>query len=71
MCAASLRVGDLVHLREEGDDRTFVKHHGPGIVTHIQVFSEEMKYPHITVKWLKSDESFKFLEKDLMVLHEA
>ncbi len=71
MCSPSLRVGDLVHLREEGDDRTFVKHHGAGIVTHIRVFSEEMKYPHIRVKWLKSDESFKFLEKDLIVLHEA
>ena len=60
-----LRVGDLVLLREKQDD-TFVKHHGAGIVTQIQKFNQEYKYPHITVKWLRSEESLKFLEKDLM-----
>ena len=60
-----LRVGDLVLLREEQAD-TFVKHHGAGIVTCVQKFNQEYKYPHITVKWLRSDESLKFLEKDLM-----
>ena len=60
-----LRVGDLVLLREEQVD-TFVKHHGAGIVTCVQKFNQEYKYPHITVKWLRSDESLKFLEKDLM-----
>jgi hypothetical protein len=61
----ALRVGDLVLLREEQDD-TFVKHHGAGIITQIQKFNQEYKYPHITVKWLRSEESLKFLEKDLM-----
>jgi len=61
----ALRVGDLVLLREKQDD-TFVKHHGAGIVTQIQKFNQEYKYPHITVKWLRSEESLKFLEKDLM-----
>jgi hypothetical protein len=60
-----LRVGDLVLLREKQDD-TFVKHHGAGIITQIQKFNQEYKYPHITVKWLRSEESLKFLEKDLM-----
>ena len=60
-----LRVGDLVLLREEQVD-TFVKHHGAGIVTCVQKFNQEYKYPHITVKWLRSEESLKFLEKDLM-----
>jgi len=61
----ALRVGDLVLLREKQDD-TFVKHHGAGIITQIQKFNQEYKYPHITVKWLRSEESLKFLEKDLM-----
>jgi len=60
-----LRVGDLVLLREEQVD-TFVKHHGAGIVTCVQKFNQKYKYPHITVKWLRSEESLKFLEKDLM-----
>ena len=61
----ALRVGDLVLLREKQDD-TFVKHHGAGIITQIQKFNQEYKYPHITVKWLRSEEALKFLEKDLM-----
>jgi hypothetical protein len=65
-----LRVGDLVLLREEQAD-TFVKHHGAGIVTCIQKFNQEYKYPHITVKWLRSEESLKFLEKDLMRPHDS
>ena len=65
-----LRVGDLVLLREEQAD-TFVKHHGAGIVTCIQKFNQEYKYPHITVKWLRSEESLKFLEKDLVRLHDS
>ena len=69
MC--SLRVGDLVCLHEPRPDKWREKHHGAGIVTHVQPFDEEMKYPHITVKWLKSDESYRFLEHDLKVLHEA
>ena len=52
----SLRVGDLVLLRESQEDR-FVKHHGAGIVTRVQKFNQEFKYPHITVKWLRSEES--------------
>ena len=65
-----LRVGDLVLLREEQVD-TFVKHHGAGIVTRVQKFNQEYKYPHITVKWLRSEESLKFLEKDLMRAHDS
>ena len=64
-----LKVGDLVLLREERGD-TFVKHHGAGIVTEITKFNQEYKHPHITVKWLRSEESLKFLEKDLMRLHD-
>ncbi len=66
----SLRVGDLVLLRENHED-TFVKHHGAGIVTRVQKFNQEYKYPHITVKWLRSEESLKFLEKDLMRLDDS
>ena len=40
----ALRVGDLVLLREKQDD-TFVKHHGAGIVTQVQKFNQEYKYP--------------------------
>ena len=69
MC--SLRVGDLVCLHEPRREKWRDKHHGAGIVTHVDVFAEQGKYPHITVKWLKSDESYKFLEQDLKVLHEA
>ena len=66
----ALRVGDLVLLREEQAD-TFVKHHGAGIVTEVTKFNQEYKYPHITVKWLRSEESLKFLEKDLMRPHDS
>ena len=69
MC--SLRVGDLVCLHEPRPEKWRDKHHGAGIVTHVDVFAEQGKYPHRTVKWLKSDESYKFLEQDLKVLHEA
>ena len=65
-----LRGGDLVLLREEQAD-TFVKHHGAGIVTEVTKFNQEYKYPHITVKWLRSEESLKFLEKDLMRPHDS
>ena len=66
-----LRVGDLVCLHEPRPDKWREKHHGAGIITRIDLFAEDGKYPHITVKWLKSDESFKFLTQDLKVLHEA
>ena len=69
MC--SLRVGDLVCLHEPRPEKWRDKHHGAGIVTPVDLFAEQGKYPHITVKWLKSDESFKFLAQDLKVLHEA
>lgn len=66
----SLRVGDLVRMRESHED-TFVKHHGAGIITEVTQFNHEYKYPHITVKWLRSEESLKFLEKDLMRLDDS
>ena len=66
-----LRVGDLVCLHDPRPEKWRDKHHGAGIVTDIQPFDETLKYPHITVKWLKSNESFKFLTHDLKVLHEA
>ena len=69
MC--SLRVGDLVCLCEPLPARWCDKHHGAGIVTNIDQFYESEAYPHVTVKWLKSTESFKFLPHDLKVLHEA
>ena len=69
MCA--LRGGDLVCLHEPRPEKWRDKHHGAGIVTRVDLFAEQGKYPHITVKWLKSDESYKFLEQDLKVLHEA
>jgi hypothetical protein len=66
-----LRVGDLVCLHEPRPEKWREKHHGAGIITRIDLFAEDGKHPHITVKWLKSDESFKFLTQDLKVLHEA
>ena len=69
MC--SLRVGDLVCLHEPRPEKWREKHHGAGIITRIDTFVEDAQYPHVTVKWLKSDESFKFLPHDLKVLHEA
>ena len=66
-----LRVGDLVCLREPLPVRWCDKHHGAGIVTCIDLFTEQGKYPHITIKWLKSGESFRFLEQDVKVLHEV
>jgi len=66
-----LRVGDLVRLRGVSEDDPCVKHHGAGLIAHIQVFDEEIKYPQVTVKWLKSKQTFKFLPHDLQVLHEA
>jgi len=67
----SLRVGDLVCLHEPRPEKWREKHHGAGIITRIDLFAEGEQYPHITVKWLKSSESFKFLAHDLKVLHEA
>ena len=69
MC--SLRVGALVCLHEPRPEKWREKHHGAGIITRIDTFIEDEQYPHVTVKWLKSDESFKFLPHDLKVLHEA
>ena len=72
MC--SLRVGDLVCLHEPRPEKWRVKHHGAGIITRIDLFTDAenyQHYPHVTVKWLKSSESFKFLPHDLKVLHEA
>ena len=69
MC--SLRGGDLVCLHEPRPEKWREKHHGAGIITRIDTFIEDEQYPHVTVKWLKSDESFKFLPHDLKVLHEA
>ena len=69
MC--SLRVGDLVCLRDPLPARWCDKHHGAGIVTYIRSFDDQTKYPQITIKWLKSGESFRFLEQDVKVLHEA
>ena len=66
-----LRVGDLVCIRDTRPGDPCVKHHGAGIVTHIQTFEEQIKFPFVTVKWLKSQESFVFLPHDLQVLHEA
>ena len=68
---SQLRVGDLVCLHEPRPEKWREKHHGAGIVTRIDLFAEGEQYPHVTVKWLKSDESFKFLPHDLKVLHEA
>ena len=67
----SLRVGDLVCLHEPRPEKWREKHHGAGIITRIDTFVEDEQYPHVPVKWLKSDESFKFLPHDLKVLHEA
>ena len=66
-----LRVGDLVCLLEPRPEKWREQHHGAGIITCIDVFIEDEQYPHVTVKWLKSDESFKFLPHDLKVLHEV
>ena len=66
-----LRVGDLVCLHEPRPEKWRDKHHGAGIVTQVELFAEGDKYPHVTVKWLKSDKSYRFLPHDLKVLHEA
>tara|TARA_R110001606_G_scaffold382822_1_gene544789 strand:- start:389 stop:604 length:216 start_codon:yes stop_codon:yes gene_type:complete len=71
MPSPSLRLGDLVCLCEPLPVRWRDKHHGAGIVTNIQTFTDQTKYPQITIKWLKSGESFRFLEHDVKVLHEA
>ena len=66
-----LRVGDLVCLHEPRPEKWREKHPGAGIITRIDKFIEDEQYPLVTVKWLKSDESFKFLPHDLKVLHEV
>ena len=66
-----LRVGDLVCLHEPRPVKWREKHHGAGIVTRIELFAHDDRFPHITVKWLKSGESYRFLPHDLKVLHEA
>jgi len=67
-----LRVGDLVRIKDLMDSDPCVLHHGAGLVTDIKVFDDdELRYPLVTVKWLKSQESFVFLPHDLQVLHEA
>ena len=64
-------VGDLVRIKDLVDSDPCVKHHGAGLVTRIKLFDDELRYPLVTVKWLKSQESFVFLPHDLQVLHEA
>jgi len=67
-----MKVGDLVRLREvEGDPSS--QRMGSGLVVEVESnpLDQPRRYPIIQVKFLKSEEILRFIEKDLTIINEA
>ena len=67
-----MKVGDLVRLREvEGDPSS--QRMGTGLVVKVESnpLDQPRRYPVIQVKFLKSEEILRFIEKDLTIINEA
>ena len=67
-----MKVGDLVRLREvEGDPSS--RRMGTGLVIKVEQnpLDYPRRYPVIQVKFLKTEEILRFIEKDLMLINEA
>jgi len=67
-----MKVGDLVRLREvEGDPSS--QRMGSGLVVKVEInpLDYSRRYPVIQVKFLKTKEILRFIEKDLMLINEA
>ena len=67
-----MKVGDLVRLREvEGDPSS--QRMGGGLVVKVETnpIDQPRRYPVIQVKFLKTEEIMRFIEKDLIIINEA
>jgi hypothetical protein len=67
-----MKVGDLVRLREvEGDPSS--QRMGTGLVVEVEYnpLDQPRRYPIIQVKFLKSEEILRFIERDLAIINEA
>ena len=67
-----MKVGDLVRLREvEGDPSS--QRMGSGLVVKVESnpLDQPRRYPVIQVKFLKTEEIMRFIEKDLTIINEA
>jgi len=67
-----MKVGDLVRLREvEGDPSS--QRMGTGLVVKVEFnpLDQPRRYPVIQVKFLKTEEIMRFIEKDLAIINEA
>ena len=67
-----MKVGDLVRLREvEGDPSS--QRMGTGLVVKVESnpLDQPRRYPVIQVKFLKTEEIMRFIEKDLTIINEA
>ena len=67
-----MKVGDLVRLRDlEGDQSA--QHMGTGLVVEVEPtpIQYPRRYPIVCVKFLKSQEVMRFVEKDLILINEA
>jgi len=68
-----LKVGDLVQVRELDSDPTFsAQKLGVGLVVEVETDSTQpRRYPIIQVRFLKTEEVMRFIEKDLLIINEA
>ena len=68
-----LKVGDLVRLQEFEQDPQSARKLGPGLVVEVEnnPLDPSRRYPVIQVKFLKSKDVFRFIEKDLILINEA
>jgi hypothetical protein len=67
-----MKVGDLVRLRE-AEDNPSSQRMGTGLVVKVESnpLDQPRRYPVIQVKFLKSEEILRFIEKDLTIINEA
>tara|TARA_Y100000310_G_C20305369_1_gene633694 strand:+ start:410 stop:634 length:225 start_codon:yes stop_codon:yes gene_type:complete len=68
-----LKVGDLVQVRELDSDPAFsAQKLGVGLVVEVETdLTQPRRYPIIQVRFLKTEEVMRFIEKDLLIINEA
>jgi hypothetical protein len=72
MFKTAVKVGDLVRVREcEGDTRA--RRLGAGLVVDVEKnpLDQTRRFPVIQVKFFKTDEIMRFIEKDLEMINEG
>jgi hypothetical protein len=72
MFKSAVKVGDLVRIREcEGDTRS--RQLGAGLVVEVErnPLDHSRRFPVVQVKFFKTDEIMRFIEKDLEMINEG